>query len=1013
MKENTFLIIIIIITIIILFICEHNKDLIEGMVVFKWYDVNNSSLGPEYNQCVDSITQRIRNSPTSNTELSSLLTGGIDSCANTYLNQDVSTVKDALVTRFQAEASGRVQAEKLKDETIYEPEFLPDGSPNDKYGELKDDIKTLLDDSERRKAAATDCSQCPGPDTTITDDVIKTSGENDLDTGCLNKTSTRCSNCNPECIKINNSEQKRRNKLRTIESSRSLLGNSTRDPSGKENFEYDYILDLQENKDPLVKRLVKDFISERSTGTPSTAKCIGISSQYDDLCNIQDINETNCNAAGGGPNGNCIFYGGYERNNLINNRDRSYSSGQSGMIAVQNQLTQLQQSSTQQRQNDQRIISEYRNLRNLVPGCPGDSCPVVEGDDSSIRNNIQSSISQLQEKDNLLQLYRTIKDNLPQSYRTKIEGDISQAQSDPNSVDNIDTITKREIENTINDYSTSINNFITINEILPENNRPTDPSGIRNAITSQIQNYTTQLNDYSDLSNLPNVSAVSTYPPQDIKSAIENTINTCNTSLNSYSSLSTLPNINPTSQTPDGIRTAIENTINQCNTSLSNYANLTNLPNVSAGLTDSPENIKTAIENSINTCNTELNNYSDLTRFGNVAASSTDSPQVIRTSLESTINNCNTEITEYNNLNQLLPVENRPTTGETIRQGIIQNLQTCNTNQSTFENLKQHLPECRNLPNVTGVCNDGGESQDETTCISKDPPGIWTSCPSNTQELQTNISSRLNTANENEVNLIQKNRTLNWIAPRFMNIIQTSGDCNSNLNITDDTGNVIAPACSNISGKYRKTNENIPEGQSDTCCPSDNSFYLSSDTCTDPEKQQYGICSVPEEEYISSTKSRAIEQQLSDADVKESLNYELTDQLNLYTALDNANWITQSAVPNGPPFVDDNINTNPSGCTGNFTDRITGDPRPIRATDSSSDECKSSQQKRQEYISNTARMYQVASSTAQSEISSEQEQISQTSTQVSGSTRAALADPNISVSAQPPRIAAAQTAATR
>ena len=156
MKDNTFLIIIITITIIILFICECNKDLIEGMVVFKWYDVNNVALGPKYNQCIDSISQRIKSSSSNEiATLSTLLTDGMNGCADTYLNQDIPTVKNALVARFQAEAAERVHEEKLKDESIYEPELLPDGSPNEKYGELKDDIKEQLRIQDQRKAELT------------------------------------------------------------------------------------------------------------------------------------------------------------------------------------------------------------------------------------------------------------------------------------------------------------------------------------------------------------------------------------------------------------------------------------------------------------------------------------------------------------------------------------------------------------------------------------------------------------------------------------------------------------------------------------------------------------------------------------------------------------------------------------------------------------------------------------------------------------------------------------------
>lgn len=656
MKDNTFLIIIITITIIILFICECNKDLIEGMVVFKWYDVNNVALGPKYNQCIDSISQRIKSSSSNEiATLSTLLTDGMNGCADTYLNQDIPTVKNALVARFQAEAAERVHEEKLKDESIYEPELLPDGSPNEKYGELKDDIKEQLRIQDQRKAELTDCSQCPGPDLTITDDVIKTSSKGELDSGCLNKRSERCNNCSKECLNINNREQKRRNKLISIESNKTLLGATTVDSSGKENFEYDYIVDLQESKDPLVKRLVKDFISERSATTPSNEKCVGISSQYDDICNIKDpINETNCNSAGGGPNGNCIFYGGYERNNLINNRNSIYSSGQSGIVEVQNQLTELQQTSSQQRENDQNIILQYRNLINLISGCPGDSCPVTEGDDNSIRNYIENSISQLQEKDNLLQSYRSIKENLPQSYQTKIQEDSTSSENDPTSSDNIDTITKREIQNTINDYSTSINNFTSINEVLPEDNRPTDPFNIRNAITGQMQNYTTQLNNYSSLADLSNVNTTSSDSPENIKTAIENSINTCNTELTNYSGLSNLQNVNSQStDPPQVIRTAVETTVNNCNTDIDSYQTLSNLPNVNS-TSNSPQDIKTAIENSINDCNTNLTNYAGLSSLPNVNAQSTDLPQDIRNALETTINSCNTNLSSCTESMQIL-----------------------------------------------------------------------------------------------------------------------------------------------------------------------------------------------------------------------------------------------------------------------------------------------------------------------------------------------------------------------
>jgi len=439
MVNDSFLIIIIIITIIIIWICECNKDIIEGMVVFKWYGTDSDSveLGPEYNQCINSITNRIKSDPSST--IPTNFQTSINTCADLFL-QDTPAVQDALVTRFSEEAKDRVNRIKLNDPTIY---CQDNDTRNGVGGECEgkgggEPVKSI--DAQlivHQTQSLTSCATCPSTCTTIAQVT----------------SDTTCATCISSCISTNNMIATELQIQSDITSNADVVGS---------NNEYNYVYRLMRHSDPLVRRLVGHFEQERRAGTPVISKCIGKSSTNDDSCELETT-DTGCNN-----NTDCIYYGDYESSTLKNMRDSIVSTSdtrttliQSKMDAIKNKLPQSQQltidaaTDTNEAIRDQTStrldscdlnetnLSGYIGLKQTLPqcmtgtgicsdtqftdqsGCTGsqeiwESCP----DDQLAKDAIQTRLSSCNTGDTKLTEYRNLKSSLPNTYQSTITNDI-------------------------------------------------------------------------------------------------------------------------------------------------------------------------------------------------------------------------------------------------------------------------------------------------------------------------------------------------------------------------------------------------------------------------------------------------------------------------------------------------------------------------------------------------------------------------------------------------------------
>ena len=314
MINNTFLFIIIILTIIILFMCESNKGIIEGMTTFKWYDSNQVELGSRYNRCLDSVISRIKSNP--NEVVPANFLQDINECADTFMI-DIPPLQAALVTRFSQSAQQRVIREKQQDADIY------------------------CQVNDKRNGPGQECAGiAPGELVKGISDIQKTQKEKmTCPQTCENCTSTSlpgCGGCSDECIWRNNLIAEEAYCPSCITD----VGGVCSDDCGgvtpcipKSTSKSIYQLTIHHNKN--IRDLANEYENLLCRGT---TQCISKTNDEtnDSNCATHNNDETAC-----GNDTGCIYYNGMKRDTLIQKRNAMLSLTDTKIHHLQKNLRKI------------------------------------------------------------------------------------------------------------------------------------------------------------------------------------------------------------------------------------------------------------------------------------------------------------------------------------------------------------------------------------------------------------------------------------------------------------------------------------------------------------------------------------------------------------------------------------------------------------------------------------------------------------------------------------------------